>query len=468
MDEAEYSSRQDGRDLLDHCYIGRLNDAKGQWLRLLDKGRGVDLEQIFLIGESGKRGQNYRGQKGEGEILSFLVCARENVQKWMFSQDWAVTARFVPYNGNDKYEVLAIDVYRTNSGKRHRGTEWRFELHRDIKYYFENLGEYFPDLSRRGRRREETRRRQRDEENRRRRNRYAREEKAKQRSKSTSSTKQIITPRANKPARLYVRGIWIKDLDDALFSYNLDTEAINRDRSMVDDMELLDGIQKAFNGDDVTVAQMKRYWEQGLDAKGGSRSKLEHLRSLNFSDERHRKMMRQAFKRAFGRKAVLLTDRFAAIDASTDGYQIVDLLPNVLATAIALGIKTDVQCAGYVDDMIPAKKVTKKHKALIKQLQVTSMALGLPAYECTVVLKFKGEPGTLAKHGNSHNYVLKSVLDGDRKELLRTWLHETQHGATGAGDGTREFTGSFEKLLADALFGELSDVAIHIEKFRRM
>jgi hypothetical protein len=237
---------------------------------------------------------------------------------------------------------------------------------------------------------------------------------------------------------------------------------------MVDDMELLDGIQKAFNGDDVTVVQMKRYWEQGLDTKGSSRSKLEHLRSINCSNERHRKMMRQSFKQAFGRRAVLLTDRFAAIDAVSDGYEIVDLLPNVLATAIALGIKTDVQCAGYVDDMIPAKRVTKKQKDLIKQLQVISVALGLPAYDCTVVLKFKGEPGALAKHGNSHNYILKAAFDGDRKELLRTWVHETQHGATGAGDGTREFTGSFETMLADALFGELLDVAIHIEKLRRM
>jgi hypothetical protein len=265
-----------------------------------------------------------------------------------------------------------------------------------------------------------------------------------------------------------VRGIWVKDLENALFSYNLDTEAINRDRSMVDDMALLDGIQEAFNGDDVTAAQMQRYWEQGLDTKGSRRSKWEHMRSLDFIGEEHRKMMRLAFKRAFGKQAVLLTDRFAATDAQSDGHKPIDLLPNILATAIALGIKTDVQCAGYVDDMIPAKRVTRKQKDLIKQLQVISTALGLPAYKYTVVLKFKGEPGTLAKHNNSHNYILKAVLDGDRKELLRTWIHETQHGATGAGDGTREFTGSFETMLADALFGELSDVAIHIDKFRKM
>jgi hypothetical protein len=83
MDEAEYMADSSGGQLLDYCSLG-LTPSK---LVLRDKGRGVDFAKILLIGESGKRGTHYRGQKGEGELLSFLVTTREGIAKEMYSKD---------------------------------------------------------------------------------------------------------------------------------------------------------------------------------------------------------------------------------------------------------------------------------------------------------------------------------------------------------------------------------------------
>jgi hypothetical protein len=51
-------------------------------------------------------------------------------------------------------------------------------------------------------------------------------------------------------------------------------------------------------------------------------------------------------------------------------------------------------------------------------------------------------------------YLLEHRLEGDRLDLLRTYIHEVGHGDSGASDGTRDFTSFFEGLLIKALVGK--------------
>ena len=329
MDEAEYMADTNGGELLDYCQVSLYCDC----VELKDKGRGVDFAQIFLIGESGKRGTHYRGQKGEGEGLSFLVAARNGINKVMYSQDWAVKARFE--NNFGGYKVLVFDLYRT--AKPLQGTTWRYERTEEIVNVYNNIGTYFPQLSRKEQRRQDAQDREREREQeqyaKRQQKRYEKTVKA----KSTSSNRTIITPVKGQTPRMFVRGIFVKDLY-SLFSYNLKDVQINRDRNMVNEWDILAEVEKAFNSDDLTLAQAVTYWKHAEDGKGDA-GLLEYKTVINLNS--NRQLMKDAFVKAFGKKACIFSDKTAALDAEGLGFKVVDLHPYVRETARNLGIQND-------------------------------------------------------------------------------------------------------------------------------
>src|SRR5512146_563791 len=98
--------------------------ADADTVTLYDNGRGVDRAMIVLVGESGKRdNETTVGTQGEGEVMSFLVSARNGIRKTMASQTWACRARFAPYQGAGK-PVLLLDYYQTD--KPRTGTVWEY------------------------------------------------------------------------------------------------------------------------------------------------------------------------------------------------------------------------------------------------------------------------------------------------------------------------------------------------------
>lgn len=107
-----------------HCWgmVGCM--AEPDAVLLTDKGRGVSLETILLLGQSGKRNETETvGQHGEGEIISFLVALRHGYTKLMASQKWLIAGRMTNYNGSGA-QVLTLDVYETIVPRE--GTAWYF------------------------------------------------------------------------------------------------------------------------------------------------------------------------------------------------------------------------------------------------------------------------------------------------------------------------------------------------------
>lgn len=455
MDEAEYQADNNGGELLDHFamhYYGLTNKqyAGNAHLEFRDKGRGVDWERIFLIGESGKRGTHYRGQKGEGEGLSFLVAARLGIKKIMFSQNWAVQARLGNYNGTG-YKVLVFDLYRTD--RAIEGTVWRYYATPEIEEIVNNLGNYFPQLSRKEQMRvaaaqnrewKERTKRQTEAQKR-----IERERKA----KSTSSTKMIITPATGTTPRLYVRGIYVKDIY-SLFSYNLQNVEINRDRSMVDDFQILREIETAFNSDDFTAKQAEEYWRKADDSVGDA-GLMEFKTVISITDFRCFGLMRNAFYKVHGKKACVFTNKVAALDAQSLGFKVVDLHPYAKDTAMALGIHADKMVLGYDGDVQPIAKPTNTQKALIEKLAEIGQALGFSNYPIVGVNRILGlnDENLGGYYQAGTVYLMKSTLDGNRLNLLKVYIHEAGHGESGASDATRSFTSFFEELTIAALTG---------------
>jgi len=99
------------------------DECSGTYVR--DTGRGCDWQQIILIGDSGKRGENgATGKHGEGEIISFLVAARLGITKIMASRDWLLRG-IIRRNEYGK-QVLFLERWRTRHGRERKGTRWHY------------------------------------------------------------------------------------------------------------------------------------------------------------------------------------------------------------------------------------------------------------------------------------------------------------------------------------------------------
>lgn len=442
LDEADRICREHGGEMKNHYRVyKRWAIWDVEYAHFEDKGQGVDFEAIFYLGASGKRNGEFKGHKGEGEVLSFLVAAREGIEKWMFSKDWAATGKIVEQGG---YNVLALDIYKAN--RPIEGTVWRYKLTDQITNILKNIGSYFPELSRREQQRQEREQDARDARNAKawKKNRQDRERIIRQ--NSTTSTKCIMTPKQE--ARLYVRGVYVKPLH-ANFSYNLNVE-INRDRTMVDEFAILDGIQAAFNSDDLTKQQCELYWKNCNNYS----DRLEYRRILNIENgSKNWYMMRDAFKKIFGKKAFIPTAAVATIDAINDGWKSVDLPNSVKDTALALHLETDKTVNGYVGDVVPLK-FTNLHLRLIDQLKEIGSAMGLGNYPVKGAKKSLKDANSSGFYQGGEITLFEKTLNGDRYYLLETYIHECGHGDSGASDGTREFTQWFETKLIQALTGQ--------------
>jgi hypothetical protein len=127
---APWAVKESVQNQLDECFLTHSSAVAevASWAEIIlrDSGRGVDPYTLFLVGESGKRGnQDTVGQHGEGETIATLVALRLGLSKCVASQDWLVVGRFAHMGGDvSKPQVLELVVYRAAVSRR--GTVWYY------------------------------------------------------------------------------------------------------------------------------------------------------------------------------------------------------------------------------------------------------------------------------------------------------------------------------------------------------
>ena len=452
-DEADRTAKETDGDSFNHFRIYLKDDN----IVLEDKGSGVDLEAILYLGESGKRGTEFRGQKGEGELISFLIACQFGIEKWMLSKNWAVTARFENLNG---YNVLVLDKWITVKPSTLKGTRWIYP-ESSVGSYYRNREDYFPGITKRGTQREKTLAKERAKQ-------LARQEKkeGKPSGRTTSAKSPIFTPRRG-GAKLYVKDIYVRDLD-SLFSYNLPLE-LNRDRNMVSELDLFPMIAKTLNSEDATNRQLDTYWREGVGSR--DHNKLEY-RCVFESNWRTSYRWQNAFYRVFGKDAVIPVDNLTTdLDAATLGAKIIHLNDAAKKWAESVGINTTRNFLGCKE-----MKLVKKHGPALKSLLAFLREIGKRCNMVEYPIKVAHElTGTyngmlLGLWKDGEVYLTKAVICDNAKALLKTYFHEVAHGDSGESDGTRGFTNWFESMHLDALFEEpkltLEDLN-HLEDLQR-
>ena len=335
-------------------------------------------------------------------------------------------------------------------------------MHPKLDELIRYRNDYFPDISKSGIRAQNAESDRRDRESLKASNAFHRQQKRNRKSKSTSTSKQLFYPRKNKTTRLYVKGIYVKDIQ-ALFSYNLQNVSINRDRSTVDDFDMFTGIRDAFQSSDFNQKMANKYWE--MCQNSNTQTYFEYQKPYDFNDNADK--MVKGFYKIFGKKAVVATDNFMQTEAQALGYNPIVLNGVQADVAISLGIKTDSDVSGFFDG-VKLVKPTKYEQKLLNHLDRIKNALNLPDAKVKIASKIIGDDKVwgLADRGNNTVTILRSLFLPTRKtDLLRTLIHEFKHIESNAGDGTREFTSSFELEIIKLLTTDVSEIQRIVAEF---
>jgi hypothetical protein len=434
MDEAEYQADQNGGHLSEYMEIWsdyKVNQER--FWRIWDKGRGVDLEDILFLGISGKRGTHYRGQKGEGQLMAFLVAAREEIGLYMTSQDWAIE----PVVVEGKYRTLALNIYKAQ--KSHPGTRIFIEWNTEADEYLQNAKGYFPDLRKPRKRRTYT------PSTRSRKPKVAR----------SPSTRTLFEEKWESP-RLFVKGIFVKHID-ALFSYNLDLP-LNRDRNIVSNDELLPAIESEI-GDLKTFSKILRIVKE--IAIADNRYLLEgQVRQL---DPVNPKQWASALRKACNsRKTVLWTNDIMAIEARLRGYEVVRIDHPVYRMVFSWGgIKHDCDVASVPDPYRECKTLDTKAARRKRFLEKVGDLLKW-SIDIKVFAPVKG-PHTEIRNGFQEGRICwlryDHLRDSNLLDVLRTFIHEYGHWESGAMDNTRAFENWAFQLCADLMVADNGKIA---------
>jgi hypothetical protein len=200
-----------------------------------DHGRGVGINQIILMGDSGKRGrEDMIGQHGEGEIVSFMVAAREGVQKTMVSRDWLVRGRLDDLAGR---QALYLDVYRAPKVTR-SGTAWEYSGGDSVISFCNAFEQFRVKIRQQARQEREARRWEKQAAKNRKQQR--------QRQKQQRARKGLLD--REYAGQLFTNGLFVNNIDGLAFAYNLKATP-GRDRAAFTWEFVKDEIVSIFNAE---------------------------------------------------------------------------------------------------------------------------------------------------------------------------------------------------------------------------
>ena len=414
MDEADFLAQKEGGHLSNHLHIRQVARHGSQWWCLRDMGRGTSVTNIFYLGLSGKRGQDRRGEKGEGQLLAFLVAARKKIGLIFASQDYLLIPRISDDNGHPH---LVLDLYRAR--KPITGTRIFIENTVMIDLYLRDRREFFPDL-------------------------------VKPKGPEKSPSKRKIFDPGEEGAKLYLKGIFVRKLE-ALFSYNLTKSRISRDRDVVSEDDLLEEIGEIWN----EVVSVRKVTQLLEEATGWSTQKLEMRVPLFTLDQKQKRAWRKAFRELAGPgRAVLWTNDLVAREARRKDYVVARIERQPVFEALCqAGVKRDCDVA-KAQEPYKELKPNKHEHAVFAIFQDIADRCNWENGRTFKVFKSTGVDAQydkrLAFQRGNYLYLKRSHLaTATFGKLLRTFVHEETHRQFGAPDESREFEAGQARLWLD-------------------
>jgi hypothetical protein len=390
-----------------------------------DFGRGVDLEQILLIGESGKRDeQGTIGEKGEGGLLSFLVLARLDIPEWMFSRDWMFTARIEQIGA---YPVVVVYEYKTD--RPIVGTACYIDRKPEIEEIFRQARLFFPAL-------------------------FVPADRM-----VGDGLEAVFDSKAD-VSRLYNKGFFVTELD-SLFSYNLDI-VLNRDRTMVDSRELATKVSEALGTTPIRPAMMRTFWQAVKDGRQVVETRYGPAPCA--MDSARREAWKAAFYAVFGKRACVQTDDMLSLDAVSADYLPISLSDELADVAMRIGVKTDAQVSSFNGQEFKVGSSTCREQVIVNQC--AAIVALMTGQQITAYYVPTGSAKVMKNAGFVYNrtvYVTKSSFERGLDDVLDTVWHETTHIISGLQDWDRQFAIALSSRLISWMMGAELDQVVQVK-----
>ena len=393
------------------------------YITIRDTGDGYPLVFAKRIGATNKKDDtDFIGNFGEGVKLSLLACVRRGIKVLLLSREWLIEPKAVLM---ENQYVLMYSIYETDTPVI--GTTVVIEANAAAMEIIDNLGQYFLQF----------------------------------RSDNEilhGDMNSGIYPMADQKARLYNKGVYIKDIT-ALYSYCVNLERLNRDRDLISNSDIAMAIKKIWDTVDspclikpLIVASTWPYRQ---------RNKLVELYygiSSVSTDA-----WATAFTELFGSKALLYTNDLAAREAMELGYDVVNCDYHISDILRPAGIRNDTETLAddyeftYTDKLEHNEAVTLDKLYALVGLLDTDILKDVKVFE-----EYANHPDIRGIYSPRLNQVFlrKNLLATGVQEALTVYLHEVNHRISGSDDYSREFADSLCQMLSKLLLRYASEVGI--------
>ena len=396
------------------------------FINIADDGLGYSIVYAKRIGASSKKQDGSTiGQFGEGTKLAVLTCLRHGISVRLASQEWLIIPKLI--TAEEDIQVLAFDIYESQQAII--GSLVSIEATPEIEEVIDNRSHYFLHFGNLS---------------------------------PIWGTMMAGIYSKQGQSRVFNKGVYIKDID-ALFSYGLAIEELNRDRDLLAEDTLNQKIRDLWSRVDDPELIKAYFIESEWSGSTGANSQFKEFTSSFYPKSELYDAWIKAFSQLFGGNAVLYTNDLAAKDAAYLGYTLIklDYYGNHLAQYV--GINKDVDVCSDDYEFTWANSLTKTEEKRLEFFRQVADLLGL---DCPVTIKVyegcaKGENvvGVYNPDGDEI-FIKRDRLGGDLTLALETFLHELTHRATGADDYSRSFSNGATMLAAKTVLQLSAKVGI--------
>jgi len=402
-----------------------LSEEEG-FIHIHDHGSGYPINYAKRIGASSKKNEEQSiGQFGEGTKMAILTCLRKGISVRLASQDWLIIPKSIPIE--DDLDVLVFDIYKSDEAIQ--GSFVSIEATQKIKEIIKDKGQYFLQFS--------------------------------TLSAMYGTMNQGIYPSVGK-AKLFNKGVYIKDID-ALYTYGISINQLNRDRDLIDDEKLSQKIRDIWNKVDNPSVIQSYFEESSRTANGATSSNYKEFNYCIYPEWEVRQNWVDTFYSLFSSKAIISTSDLASREAACLGHSPIRLDYFGRTLADFIGIPKDVD---VISDDYEFTWTDSLNEHEEKRLSFFKQVTDLLALECPDTIK------VFESYAKSENvvgvfdsdkdeiYLKRERLGGNLEEALETFIHELNHKSTGADDSDRKFADGLSSLSTKLVLRLLKTVGI--------
>lgn len=272
-----------------------------------------------------------------------------------------------------------------------------------------------------------------------------------------------IIDRHVKERWLFVKGVYFKPIE-SLFSYDLGINAISPDRDDVNRNAFLSEVAELLGSCD-NVDVIRKILNAAED-----RDKLyeEYVALGHISNADNAELWQQAFENLYGKNALLACDDEDLNKDAEGANKVIRLHRDVTRFLANNGVMSAEKLReDEYYDWVDYNDLSIEEKARIAALpELKIKGLSSPpeikVYRAKLSKSGREVNDTTGVHvGLEEGFIgikRARLAKGNEKKLVKTWIHETNHHITGAGDYSREFSDSIAEQLAELRTPEYMEI----------